>query len=88
MADEADGYLEEEAKKRCRRAIDSIGRLPSSIPDSCKRTLLRLARAELSFLSRRTSSSSTAPLRYVTISLFKFTGESISRGLLSATLAS
>ncbi|XP_031375037.1 uncharacterized protein LOC116189491 isoform X2 [Punica granatum] len=66
MADDGEGYAAEEAKKRCRRVIDSIGRLPSSTPDSCKRTLLRLAQAELSFLSRRpspsSSSSSTAPL--------------------------
>ncbi|KAK4776822.1 hypothetical protein SAY86_005510 [Trapa natans] len=63
MADESDRYLEEEeAKTRCRHFIDDVRRFPSSIPNSCRRTLLRLAQAELSFLSRRAPSSSDVPL--------------------------
>ncbi|XP_004299451.1 PREDICTED: UPF0415 protein C7orf25 homolog [Fragaria vesca subsp. vesca] len=47
------------AKKRCRDVIERIERLPSStkITPSCKRTLLKLAHSELSFLSRSTSST-------------------------------
>ncbi|XP_031372009.1 uncharacterized protein LOC116187448 [Punica granatum] len=66
MADSGEGYAVEEAKRRCRRVTDSIGRLPLSTPDSCKRTLHRLVLAGLSFLSRwpspSSSSSSAAPL--------------------------
>ncbi|KAI9087922.1 hypothetical protein K1719_030252 [Acacia pycnantha] len=48
------------AKQRCRFVIDRIQQLPAStkITDSCRRTLLKLARSELSFLSRFSSSSS------------------------------
>ncbi|XP_047339091.1 uncharacterized protein LOC124942603 [Impatiens glandulifera] len=53
----------ENAKRRCRAAIDQIdnlsGTLSSKISDSCKRTLIRYAKTELSFLSR--FDSSTAP---------------------------
>lgn len=51
------------AKQRCKCVIDSIDKLPCStnITHSCRRTLLKLARAELAFLSRP-SSSSSAPL--------------------------
>ncbi|KAL2334395.1 hypothetical protein Fmac_015608 [Flemingia macrophylla] len=51
------------AKQRCKCVIDSIEKLPCStnITHSCKRTLLKLARAELAFLSRP-SSFSSAPL--------------------------
>lgn len=50
-----------DAKKRCGDVIERIERLPAStnITASCKRTLLKLARSELSFLSRSSSSSST-----------------------------
>ncbi|CAL5184947.1 unnamed protein product [Lathyrus oleraceus] len=49
----------EVAKQRCRCVIDSIHKLPSSsnITHSCRRTLLKLARAELDFLSQPSSSS-------------------------------
>ncbi|OIW08002.1 hypothetical protein TanjilG_20103 [Lupinus angustifolius] len=52
----------EAAKQRCKCVIDSIQRLPGStkITDSCIRTLLKSARAELAFLSR--PSSSLVPL--------------------------
>ncbi|KAJ7970136.1 UPF0415 protein C7orf25-like [Quillaja saponaria] len=52
------------AKHRCRGVIDRVERLPAStkITDSCKRTLLRLANAELAFLSRCHSSFTFAPL--------------------------
>lgn len=51
-----------DAKKRCGDVIERIERLPAStnITASCKRTLLKLANSELSFLSR---SSSSTPLR-------------------------
>ncbi|KHN24485.1 UPF0415 protein C7orf25 like [Glycine soja] len=47
------------AKQRCKCVIDAINSLPCStnITVSCRRTLLKLARAELAFLSRRSSSS-------------------------------
>lgn len=50
------------AKQRCICVIDSIQQLPSSsnITHSCKRTLLKLARADLAFLSRTSSSSSSS----------------------------
>ncbi|XP_057968984.1 uncharacterized protein LOC131158261 [Malania oleifera] len=53
----------EEAKTRCRRVMDRIERLPYStnITPSSKRTLLRLANSELSFLSSSSSSSSSSP---------------------------
>lgn len=53
----------EVAKQRCRCVIDSIHKLPSSsnITHSCRRTLLKLARAELDFLSQPSSSTT---LRY------------------------
>ncbi|PRQ15760.1 hypothetical protein RchiOBHm_Chr7g0176951 [Rosa chinensis] len=55
-----------DAKKRCGDVIERIERLPGStkITASCKRTLLKLARSELRFLSRVSSSStsSTPPL--------------------------
>lgn len=44
------------AKKRCRVVIDRIEGLP--VNDSCRRTLLKLAHSELSFLSRCTPHSS------------------------------
>ncbi|XP_014518085.1 uncharacterized protein LOC106775472 isoform X1 [Vigna radiata var. radiata] len=49
----------EVAKQRCKCVIDAIDKLPCStnITHSCKRTLLKLARAELAFLSRPSSSS-------------------------------
>lgn len=47
----------EDAKRRCVCLIDAIERLPPSTTDSCKRTLLKLAESELSFLSRRASDS-------------------------------
>ncbi|KAK7314813.1 hypothetical protein VNO77_33341 [Canavalia gladiata] len=49
----------EVAKQRCKCVIDAIQKLPSStnITDSCRRTLLKLAHAELAFLSRPSSSS-------------------------------
>ncbi|XP_028756528.1 uncharacterized protein LOC114715806 [Neltuma alba] len=49
------------AKQRCRFVIDRIQELPAStkITDSCRRTLLKLARSELSFLSCFASSSAT-----------------------------
>ncbi|KAI4347385.1 hypothetical protein L6164_008201 [Bauhinia variegata] len=53
------------AKQRCRCVIDRIQELPAAstiITDSCRRTLLKLAHAELSFLSR--SSPSSAPLSF------------------------
>ncbi|XP_030521885.2 uncharacterized protein LOC115734983 [Rhodamnia argentea] len=51
----------EDAKRRCVCLVDAIERLPPpSITDSCKRTLLKLAESELSFLSRRASSSSSS----------------------------
>ncbi|CAJ1952351.1 unnamed protein product [Sphenostylis stenocarpa] len=48
----------EVAKQRCKCVIDAIDKLPCStnITQSCKRTLLKLARAELTFLSRPSSS--------------------------------
>ncbi|XP_047149494.1 uncharacterized protein LOC124821623 isoform X1 [Vigna umbellata] len=54
----------EVAKQRCKCVIDAIDKLPCStnITHSCKRTLLKLARADLSFLSRPSSSSSSGPL--------------------------
>ncbi|KAJ1380551.1 hypothetical protein SESBI_45920 [Sesbania bispinosa] len=47
----------EVAKQRCRCVIDAIHQLPSSsnITHSCRRTLLKLARAEHAFLSRPSS---------------------------------
>lgn len=50
------------AKQRCRFVIDRIQELPASskITDSCRRTLLKLARSELSFLSRFSSCSSSS----------------------------
>ncbi|KAM5570218.1 UPF0415 protein C7orf25 [Rosa sericea] len=50
-----------DAKKRCGDVIERIERLPGStkITASCKRTLLKLARSELTFLSRVSSTSST-----------------------------
>ncbi|CAL0303413.1 unnamed protein product [Lupinus luteus] len=52
----------EAAKQRCKCVIDAIQQLPGStkITDSCRRTLLKYARAELAFLSR--PSSSLVPL--------------------------
>ncbi|KAK9266233.1 hypothetical protein L1049_000020 [Liquidambar formosana] len=51
----------EVAKNRCRAVIDRIVSLPlSKITDSCKRTLLRLAVSELSFLSRSSSNPSSS----------------------------
>ncbi|KAL5081207.1 hypothetical protein RYX36_009628 [Vicia faba] len=49
----------EVAKQRCRCVIDSIHQLSSSsnITHSCKRTLLKLAHAELAFLSQPSSST-------------------------------
>ncbi|CAK8532359.1 unnamed protein product [Lathyrus sativus] len=49
----------EVAKQRCRCVIDSIHQLPSSsnITHSCRRTLLKLARAELDFLSQPSSAT-------------------------------
>ncbi|CAJ2667073.1 unnamed protein product [Trifolium pratense] len=49
----------EVAKQRCRFVIDAIHQLPSSsnITHSCKRTLLKLAHSELTFLSRPSSST-------------------------------
>ncbi|XP_057446547.1 uncharacterized protein LOC130738543 [Lotus japonicus] len=46
-------------KQRCRCVIDAIHQLPSSsnITQSCRRTLLKLADAELAFLSRPSSST-------------------------------
>lgn len=57
------------AKQKCKCVIDSIDKLPCStnITHSCRRTLLKLARAELAFLTR--PSSSSVPLRSV---LFSF----------------
>ncbi|RZB60822.1 UPF0415 protein C7orf25-like [Glycine soja] len=57
------------AKQRCKCVIDAINSLPCStnITVSCRRTLLKLARAELAFLSY--PSSSSVPLRSL---LFKF----------------
>ncbi|XP_027357872.1 uncharacterized protein LOC113867085 [Abrus precatorius] len=48
----------EVAKQRCKCVIEAIDKLPSStnITASCRRTLLKLARAELAFLSRASSS--------------------------------
>lgn len=59
----------EVAKQRCRCVIDSIHKLPSSsnITHSCRRTLLKLARAELDFLSQPSSSST---LRYRSLHSF------------------
>ncbi|XP_059661630.1 uncharacterized protein LOC132307782 [Cornus florida] len=52
----------ERAKKRCRAVVDGIERLDSSkITLSCKRTILRLAHSELSFLSRFSISLSSTP---------------------------
>ncbi|KAL1319071.1 hypothetical protein HN51_071361 [Arachis hypogaea] len=50
----------EAAKQRCSSVIVAIQHLPrgsTNITDSCRRTLLKSARAELSFLSRPSSSS-------------------------------
>ncbi|WJX71726.1 hypothetical protein P8452_55690 [Trifolium repens] len=49
----------EVAKQRCMCFIDAIHQLPSSsnITHSCKRTLLKLAHSELTFLSRPASST-------------------------------
>ena len=64
------------AKQRCRCVIDTVHRLPdtTNITDSCRRTLLKLALSELSFLSRPSSSfasSTSMPLRYThCVSLF------------------
>ncbi|RDY03228.1 hypothetical protein CR513_13199, partial [Mucuna pruriens] len=66
-AKQRDNRMEEEqrvaqvevAKQRCKCVIDDIEKLPCStnITHSCRRTLLKLARAELAFLSRPSSSS-------------------------------
>ncbi|MED6133269.1 hypothetical protein PIB30_026854 [Stylosanthes scabra] len=51
----------EAAKQRCSSVIGAIQQLPRGstyITDSCRRTLLKSARAELAFLSRPSSSSS------------------------------
>ncbi|KAF8036005.1 hypothetical protein BT93_C1893 [Corymbia citriodora subsp. variegata] len=58
MAEKADPV--EDAKRRCACLVDAIGRLPPSIAGSCRRTILKLAESELSFLSRRASSSSSS----------------------------
>ncbi|CAK7338655.1 unnamed protein product [Dovyalis caffra] len=49
----------EAARKRCSRVIDTINKLPSqtNITESCKRTLLKLAKSELHFLSSRFTST-------------------------------
>lgn len=61
MAEKADPA--EGAKRRCVCLIDAIGRLPPSVAGPCRRTLLKLAESELSFLARRASSpSSDSPL--------------------------
>ncbi|TKY44962.1 UPF0415 protein C7orf25 like [Spatholobus suberectus] len=59
MEDEQRVAQVELAKQRCKCVIDGIEKLPRStnITDSCRRTLLKLARAELAFLSRPSSSS-------------------------------
>jgi hypothetical protein len=62
----------EVAKQRCMCVIDAIHQLPSSsnITHSCKRTLLKLAHSELTFLSRPSSST---PLRFYSLhSYLKF----------------
>ncbi|KAI5330656.1 hypothetical protein L3X38_030054 [Prunus dulcis] len=66
MRKEAEAQVEL-AKKRCRDVIDRIEGLPAStkITASCRRTLLKLAHSELTFLCRccsSTSSSSSTPL--------------------------
>ncbi|XP_061988178.1 uncharacterized protein LOC133706653 [Rosa rugosa] len=48
-----------DAKKRCGDVIERIERL-TKITASCKRTLLKLARSELTFLSRVSSSSTSS----------------------------
>lgn len=58
------------AKQRCMSVIDRIQDLPANtkITDSCRRTLLKLARSELTFLARFSSSATvSAPLRFVSI---------------------
>ncbi|ONI09567.1 hypothetical protein PRUPE_5G245000 [Prunus persica] len=66
MRKEAEAQVEL-AKKRCRDVIDRIEGLPAStkITASCRRTLLKLAHSELTFLCRccsSTASSSSTPL--------------------------
>ncbi|KAL1192192.1 hypothetical protein V5N11_008139 [Cardamine amara subsp. amara] len=54
----------ETAKKRCKSVIRTIEKLPLSttITASCRRTLLKLASSELSFLSSLSTDSSPPPL--------------------------